>query len=225
MRVILPAGLSLSRQHIALAPYRVNQLGLKAGVNLAAQATDLNINHIRLWIKTIIPYRFEQHGAGHHVACVLHHMDKQTIFARLQIDKFAATLYLAADQIKRQIPYSQLLNGIVTAGPPDQRLDPGDQLGKGKGFCEVIIAARFEATNAFVHARQGAEHQHRRLVAQRAQCGKNRQAIYISRQHPVQDNNIPLLFTGASHAVRAIAADHSIVPQLIQALAIYLAFS
>src|SRR5690606_16628296 len=75
-RCAIPSGCrSLVRQHITFTPYRMNQLGLKTAVDLASQATDLNIYHVRLRVKTIVPYRFEQHGTGNHIAGILHHMD------------------------------------------------------------------------------------------------------------------------------------------------------
>ena len=58
-------------------------------INLAAQAMDEDINHIRLWIKAVIEDMLEDHGLGDRPIRMAHQILEQSEFARLELDLFA----------------------------------------------------------------------------------------------------------------------------------------
>src|SRR2546423_14583420 len=73
-------------------------------INLAAQAMDEDINHIRLWIKAVIEDMPEDHGLGDRPIRLAHQILEQSEFARLVLNLFAAAPRLPREQIQRQIP-------------------------------------------------------------------------------------------------------------------------
>src|SRR6201999_1968584 len=54
--------------------------------DLAAQLPDMHVDHVGLRVEMVIPYRLEQHGPRDRLTGVTHHIFKQLILARLQVD-------------------------------------------------------------------------------------------------------------------------------------------
>ena len=70
-----------------------------------------------------------------------------------------------------------------------QRLDAGEQFGKGVGLGEIVVAAGAQSLDAVVDLAERGEDQNRRFVALRAQRGDERKAVHL-RQHAVDDGHI-----------------------------------
>src|SRR5277367_3143343 len=76
--------------HITGAADGVEQRRVEITIDLGPQARHVHVDHVGLRIEMIIPDVFEQHGAGDHLAGVLHQIFEQPEFAWLQHDLFRA---------------------------------------------------------------------------------------------------------------------------------------
>src|ERR1700685_1453531 len=121
--------------HITGAADGAEQRRVEIAIDLRPQARHVDIDHIGLRIEMIVPNVFEQHGAGDHLAGVLHQIFEQPEFARLQDDLFCAARDLVRQPVEGQIGDSQhrLLRRALGAAAR-QRLDPGKELGEGVGL-------------------------------------------------------------------------------------------
>jgi hypothetical protein len=52
-------------------------------IDFRAQARDVDVNHISLRVKMVIPHIFQQHSSRHNLAGMLHQVFQQAKFARL----------------------------------------------------------------------------------------------------------------------------------------------
>ena len=77
------------REAVTHAAHGVDQRCWEAFIHLATQAADVDINHIGLRVKTVVPDRLQQHGARDNLVRVLHEKCQQTKFTRLQRKRFA----------------------------------------------------------------------------------------------------------------------------------------
>ena len=72
---------------------------------------------------------------------------------------------------------------------PRQRLDPRQQLGKGVGLGQIVVAAGAQALDAVVDLAERGQDQDRGLDLLGAQGGDQRQAVHL-RQHAVDDGDV-----------------------------------
>ena len=96
--------------------------------------------------------------------------------------------------VERQIgdPEHRLLRRAL--GPPArQRFDPGQQLGEGVGFREIVVAAGAQALHPVVHLAERGQDQDRRLVLLIAQRADQRQPVHL-RQHAIDDGHVITAF-------------------------------
>ena len=99
---------------------------------------------------------------------------------------------------------------------PQQNLDPGHQLGKGKGLHQVVVGAALEAADTIFHLAPRGEHQYRRLLAL-TQCSQYGQAV-DTRQHAVQNQQVVVDLGGHVQTVDAGMGHIDGVAFLAQAL-------
>src|ERR1035441_2239594 len=83
----VPRALGSRTDRIPKSAHRRNQRDPSPSVNFRAQAADVRFNHVGVRVEIQIPYVFEQHGPGHHLAQVTHEVFEQSVLARLQIDE------------------------------------------------------------------------------------------------------------------------------------------
>ena len=96
--------------------------------------------------------------------------------------------------------------GVLGAGAAVQHLDAGEQLGKGVGLGQIVVAAGAQAGDAVVDLAERRQDQHRRGVAARAQPGDHRQAV-AARQHAVDDHHVVVAAVGQREAAVAVGGD------------------
>ena len=77
--------------HVPGAANSVDERTVEALVDLRSQARDMHVNNVGLRVEVIVPDMLEQHGAGHHLAGVLHQELEQAELARLKHDLGAIT--------------------------------------------------------------------------------------------------------------------------------------
>ena len=105
----------------------------------------------------IVPDMLEQHCAGNHMAGVAHQAFQQSEFARQHLDRFARTLDGPRQQIELEIRDPQLCRSRRPGAPSQQRFQTGEQLTKGKGLDQVIVAACAQTFDAVIDAAERAE--------------------------------------------------------------------
>ena len=175
--------------HVSGAADGVQERLAEALVDLGAQPRDVHVDDVGLRIEVIVPDVLEQHGAGHHLAGVLHQIFEQAELARLQRDRLAAARDRVAEPVELEVADAE--HGLCGVGlpPPGKRLDAGEQLGEGVGLGQIVVAAGAQARDAVVDLAEGGEDQRRRVVALAAQFLDDRQAVAL-RQHAVDDQHV-----------------------------------
>src|SRR5271170_5459066 len=93
--------------HITGAADGAEQRCVEIAIDLRPQARHVDVDHIGLRIEMIVPNVLEQHGAGHHLARVLHQILEQPEFARLEHNLFCAAADLVREPVKHQIGDSE----------------------------------------------------------------------------------------------------------------------
>src|SRR5208282_6066364 len=168
--------------HVSGAAHRVQQGDVEVAIDLGAQARDVDVDDVGLRIEMIVPDVFEQHGAGDDLAGVLQEVFEQAEFARLQRDLLAGARHLVGKAVEREVaePVHRLLRRALGAAAR-QRLDAGEQLGKGVGFGEIVVAAGAQALDAVVDLAERREDQRRRLDVLGAQRADQRQSVHLGQ--------------------------------------------
>src|SRR5690606_15003291 len=124
----------LPTDHVAGAADGVQQGRGVALVDLGAQPRHVHVDDVGLGVEMVVPDVLQQHGAGDHLAGVLHQILEQPELARLQLDGLAVALHGAAEAVELQAPHLVTGGGLGGARAAGQHLDAGEQFGKGVGF-------------------------------------------------------------------------------------------
>src|SRR6185437_1260621 len=86
--------------HIARPADRMQERRLETLVDLGTEARNMHVDDICLGVEMILPDAFEQHGAGHHLACVAHQMSEKPEFARLPVNGSHTAIGRAGQKIE-----------------------------------------------------------------------------------------------------------------------------
>src|SRR5215470_1729731 len=201
----LPSSLLIDAQHVADAAHRMQQRRRELLVDLLPQSTDLHVDGIRLRIEVIVPDRLEQHGARDHLPLMANEILEQSKLARLQRDGLVGPLRATAPQIELQVCDLQLRGIFFHAGPAQERLNACQELGEREGFRQVVVAAALKSPHALIEAGEGAEHENGRRLPERPQGTDDRESLDVSREHPVEDDDVPALGRRQVETIHAIA--------------------
>src|SRR5580704_15986569 len=132
--------LARSTEAVSDAANRVDQwIGLSV-VDLAADASDIDVDDVRGRIEMKIPDVLQQHRAGDDPALVAGQIFEQLEFARQQLDVLAVPAGGPLDQVDREIADAQdgLLGDSVAA--PAECFEARQQLDEGKRLDQIIVA-------------------------------------------------------------------------------------
>src|SRR6476661_10704254 len=135
---------------VAGAADGVQQRRRKVLVDLRAKPRDMNVDDVGLRIEVIVPYVLEQHGAGHHLARMLHEIFQQAKLARLQHNRFAGARHLVRETVEHEIADHEARASLLRRGAPGERLDAGEQLAEGIRLGEIVVAAGAQALDPVV---------------------------------------------------------------------------
>src|SRR3981189_3361726 len=137
--------LARSTETVPYAAHRMDQrIGLQA-VDLATDASDIDIDDVCRGIEMKIPDVLQQHGARHDAAFVAREIFQKLKFPGQQRDGLAAAAGGARHQVYREI--ADMQDGLLDNGvaPPTQRLDARQQFDEGKRFDQIVIASGTQA--------------------------------------------------------------------------------
>jgi hypothetical protein len=99
-------------------------------IDFRAQARDMYVNDVGLWVEMVVPHVFQQHCAGDHLSSMLHQIFQQPKFTWLQRDFLVSTTHLVGQAVEFEItnPKHSVLGPADTAAR--KRFDSGEQLRK-----------------------------------------------------------------------------------------------
>ena len=123
----------------------------------------------------------------------------------------------AREQVHLQIGEGELRHDARGARAADERMQPGLQLGKGKGLGQVIVAAALQALDPIVERALGAEDEDGQLAALGAPALDDAQAVEL-RQHEIDHGGVVGIFRAEIMAFLALGADIDHVARFTQAL-------
>src|SRR5581483_9064369 len=171
-------------------------------VDLAAHPPDIDVDDVGRRIEVQIPDVLQQHRARHHTALVAHQIFQQLKLLRQQHQLLAAPARTARDQIDREItdPQDGFLGDRIAA--PEQRLEPRQQLDKGKRLDQIIVAAGAQAANAIVDLAERADDQERHRDAVVPQLAHHSDAVNIG-QHAVDRDHAIVAGRGVAQRLAA----------------------
>ena len=135
-----------------------------------------------------IPDLFEEHRARHDMAFVANQILQNLELAGQQFDDAAVAVCGARHKIELKVADAQ--DGFLhyRGAPSRQRLDAGEQLGKGERLDEIIVAARAQAPHPIVDLAERADNERRRGNPCFAQAPNDGEAIH-RRQHAVDGHD------------------------------------
>ena len=106
-----------------------------------------------------------------------------------KLDFLPAASDFAREQIHREIAGRKFRRLGGVRGAANERLHAGQQFGKCKRLCQIIVAARLQAFHAVIHAGLRAEDEHGREDFVLAQLAEQRKAVEL-RQHDVEHRRV-----------------------------------
>ena len=197
----------------------MDERGVEAAVDLAPQAAHVDVDDVGLGVEVVVPYRLEQHGAGHHLPGVAHQVFEQPELAGLELDGTPGPPDGAREKVHLQVrDHEPGGRRPVAAAPPRQRLDPGRELGEREGLDEIVVAARAQALHPVVDLAEGAQHEHRGRPIRGAQRAHDRQAVEPG-EHPIDDDHVVAGVEGEQQPFLPVAGVVDHVPRLFEPLA------
>src|ERR1700722_14079082 len=145
-----------------------NEASRARGVELASQIADLDVDDICLRHEVEIPNILEQHRPGHDLAWSAHEIFEQGEFPRQQINRLAVAPDAPFNEIHLQGSDLQSREPRVAA-PTKEGFDSRREFAEVERLHQIIVATRFQSSDAVVDPRVGADHESRRGVAFGAQ--------------------------------------------------------
>src|SRR3954447_13391414 len=149
--------------HVAGAPFGVEQARLAAGLELAAQVGDEDVDRVGRSGRVVAPDLVEEPLAGYDEPVVSHQELEQLELAVGELDLALAAHDLAGVGIEREI--ADLEGGGSARRPPAQQSpDPGEQLAALEGLDEVVVGAAVEAVDPILGLGARGQHQDRHVA-------------------------------------------------------------
>ena len=128
---------------------------------------------------------------------------EQAKLARLQIDRLAAAADGAAHQIHLEIGDAQHGLLALERRAAGESMQPGQELGEGKGLGDIVVAPRLQPVDAIIDPAQRCQEQDRDLLADAAQ-GPDEMKPVDAGKHAVDDDDVVILGGGLQQAVAAV---------------------
>ena len=127
------------------APRTVWRIGVgEAVLELAAQAADMDVDHVRARVEMIVPDLLEHHRARDDLAGVAGEEFEQVEFARAERDRAAGARDGAGEQVDLEIA-DRRAGSSAARSRRDRRggagLDPCGEFGEREGLAQIVVGA------------------------------------------------------------------------------------
>ena len=140
------------------AAYALYERRPARAIDLLAQAPHVHVDEVGLRHEPVAPYVLQEHGAGDQLAWSTQEILEQLELARQQLQRLPLPVDRPRQEIHRQ--RTALKDRLLRLGRPAQeRLDPSRQLHERERLGQVVVAARLEPADTFVHCAEGADDQ------------------------------------------------------------------
>src|SRR5882724_5299934 len=195
--------LARSTETVPCAANRMDQrIGLLA-VDLATDASDIDVDDIRRGIEMKVPDVLQQHGPGYDATFVANQILEKLKLPGEKHNILAAPAGGPRHQVDREIADTQdgLLDNGVTASA--KRLDARQQFDERKRLDQIVIAPGTQATHPIVDLSERTDDQHGCGDAVVAQLTHYRDAIDVRKHAVNRDHGI---VAGDAAAQRLVAA-------------------
>ena len=150
-------------EHVPGAAFGVQEAGLVAFLELAAQVGDEDVDRVGRRHRVIAPDLVEQALARDDEALVVHQVLEQLELAVGQLDLALAALHLAGVGVERQV--ADLQRGrAARRPPPQQRPDPRQQLLALERLDQVVVGAAVEPADPVLGLGSRRQHQDRHVA-------------------------------------------------------------
>ena len=100
----------------------------------------MDIDDVGLRVEVVIPDFLQQHRAGDNLALMSHEMLEKTKLARLQQNRAPGASDGSGEQIVVELPHGKLRDRRFRISPASEHFEPGEKLGEGERFHEVVVA-------------------------------------------------------------------------------------
>src|SRR4051794_2876664 len=174
-----------STQHVPRAADRVQQARLAAGLELAPQVRDEDLDRVRRRERVVAPDLLEEALAGDDDALVAHEVLEQLELALGQLDRPVAARDLVRVRIQREVGDDER-RAAARRAAPQQRAEAGEQLLALERLDEVVVGAGVEALDAGLDGVARGEHEDRHVVG-RAKAPRDLDAVDL-RKPEVEDH-------------------------------------
>src|SRR5215831_353624 len=190
LKVDEPKVLARSTEAVSDPANRMDQrIGLQV-VDLAAQASDIDVDDIRRRIEMKIPDVLQQHGAGHDAALIAHEILQKLELLWEKGNFLAVPARRSRDQIDGEIADPQ--DGFLGDGfaAPAQRFDARQKFDERERLDQVIVAAGAQSTHPVVDFPERADDQEGSGDPVVAQLSHDRDAVYVGKHAVDRDHGI-----------------------------------
>src|SRR5215831_8215612 len=171
-------------------------------VDLAAQASDIDVDDIGRGIEMQVPDVLQKHRPRDDAARVAHQIFQQLELLRQKLDILAVPARGSRDQVDREIADAQ--DGFLGDGvaAPAKRLEPREEFDERERLDQIIVTAGAQAAHPVVDLSKRADDQERRGNAVVAQLTHHRDAIDVRKHAVDRDDRI---VAGRAAAQRFVA--------------------
>src|SRR5579883_35815 len=176
---------------IPSSPHGLNDRLLEAAIELTAYPRHVNLDHVGRSLPVRLPEMLAQHPPCDNLPGMSHEKLKKAKLGWGQVDFAFATNHSSRREIKSQFTHPEDRRGTRRHSSAES-FKPGQQLRESKGFHKVIVGARFETGNAFLHRSERTEEQYGRSDTFAANGTQDIHTVAFRKQN-VEYNGIELL--------------------------------
>src|SRR5664279_5664168 len=181
-------GSSVLSDAVTHAANRADDRRALRNVDLAPQIADVDLDDVRIAVKTAAPHRLEDLTLGDRDAGVAQQILEQCELSRRQGHVAPVGDNVSAQRIKGDGSDHELLWPLSFV-PAQECVDPGDQDRPFERFAQEVVGADLETLDLVHLALLGRQHQQRRMDSRVAQVKTDAETVSLG-QHDVQDDDV-----------------------------------
>src|SRR5689334_13138937 len=194
--------LGVCNETIAATAQGLDRLLIAVGHELFAQIGDVGLDHVGVMLPVVVVEVLEQLALGDDDARPMHHVLKNAVFSRREIDDATSAAHCLFQRVDFDVGDGK--NGMRSAlAAANQSLRARDELAEVKGLAEIVISTSVEQLDGGGSAVLCGEDQDRSRVISRAQVPQDGQAIDL-RQHQIQNDEVVASLPGQLLAYLAV---------------------
>src|ERR1700704_2786121 len=188
---------------IAGSPDCMDEFLFGSAVEFCAQPADVSFHNLRLRIEMKVPHVLQQHRPRHYTAGIAHQVFKQLKLTGLQSNILVTAPNPPRNEIHLEVCHPQHGLYVPQWRPAGQGVQPRHELGKGEGFCEVVIPSRFKPFDTIIDAATSSEKKDGGFDPGIANCFYHGQS-FEARKHAIDNDCVIGSGSGKDQTIAAI---------------------